>query len=85
MPSDSFHGDQNAAGDVTQQIFLKLMTSIVSFAVSRNLRPGYRGLVVNTCIDEQRKREHYLGLGRRMRCTNPANDTHRSDDTSGRN
>ncbi len=58
----SFQGDQTAAGDVTQQIFLKLMTSIVQFRGESQFATWLHRLVVNTCIDEQRRRKRHLGL-----------------------
>jgi RNA polymerase sigma-70 factor, ECF subfamily len=59
----SFHGDQTAAGDVTQQIFLKLMTSISQFRGESQFTTWLHRLVVNTCIDEQRRRKRHLGFG----------------------
>lgn len=59
----SFKGDQTAAGDVTQQIFLKLMTSIGQFRGESQFTTWLHRLVVNTCIDEQRRRKRLLGLG----------------------
>jgi RNA polymerase sigma-70 factor (ECF subfamily) len=59
----SFHGDQTAAGDVTQQIFLKLMTSIGQFRGESQFTTWLHRLVVNTCIDEQRRRKRHLGFG----------------------
>ena len=58
----SFHGDQNAAGDVTQQIFLKLMTSIGQFRGDSQFTTWLHRLVVNTCIDEQRRRKRHSSL-----------------------
>ncbi|MCM3871702.1 MAG: sigma-70 family RNA polymerase sigma factor [Pyrinomonadaceae bacterium] len=58
----SFHGDQSAAGDVTQQIFLKLMTSIGQFRGESQFATWLHRLVVNTCIDEQRRRKRHIGL-----------------------
>jgi RNA polymerase sigma-70 factor (ECF subfamily) len=59
----SFHGDQTTAGDVTQQIFLKLMTSIGQFRGESQFTTWLHRLVVNTCIDEQRRRKRHLGFG----------------------
>ena len=58
----SFQGDQTAAGDVTQQIFLKLMTSIGQFRGESQFTTWLHRLVVNTCIDEQRRRKRHLGF-----------------------
>jgi RNA polymerase sigma-70 factor (ECF subfamily) len=55
----SFHGDQTAAGDITQQIFLKLMTSISQFRGESQFSTWLHRLVVNTCIDEQRRRKRH--------------------------
>lgn len=59
----SFHGDQTVAGDVTQQIFLKLLTSIGQFRGESQFTTWLHRLAVNTCIDEQRRRKRYLGFG----------------------
>jgi RNA polymerase sigma-70 factor (ECF subfamily) len=59
----SFHGDQSAAGDITQQIFLKLMTSISQFRGESQFTTWLHRLVVNTCIDELRRRKRHLGFG----------------------
>ncbi len=58
----SFHGDQTAAGDATQQIFLKLMTSIGQFRGESQFTTWLHRLAVNTCIDEQRRRKRHLGF-----------------------
>ncbi len=58
----SLHGDHTAASDVTQQIFLKLMTTIGQFRGESQFSTWLHRLVVNSCIDEQRKRHRYLGL-----------------------
>jgi RNA polymerase sigma-70 factor, ECF subfamily len=58
----SFHGDQSAAGDVTQQIFLKLMTSISQFRGESQFATWLHRLVVNTCIDELRRKKRLLGF-----------------------
>ena len=59
----SFGGDHAAANDVSQQIFLKLMTSIVQFRGDSAFTTWLYRLVVNTCIDEQRKRRRFLPFG----------------------
>jgi DNA-directed RNA polymerase specialized sigma24 family protein len=38
-----FHGDRVVAGDVTQQVFLKLMTSIRQFRGDAEFSPGCTG------------------------------------------
>lgn len=52
-----FHGDAFTASDVTQQVFLKLMTSIVQYRGDSNFSTWLHRLVVNTCIDGTRRRQ----------------------------
>ena len=59
----SFGGDDTAAGDVTQQVFLKLMTTIKQFRGNSEFTTWLYRLVVNTCIDEQRRRRRFLPFG----------------------
>lgn len=59
----SFGGDHSAAGDVTQQIFLKLMTSINQFRGESQFTTWLYRLVANACIDEHRKRKRFLPFG----------------------
>lgn len=59
----SFGGDETAASDVSQQIFLKLMTSIGQFRGDSAFTTWLYRLVVNACIDEQRKRRRLLPFG----------------------
>jgi len=50
-----FHGDPAAAGDATQQVFLKLITNIKSFRGDSEFPTWLHRLVVNTCLDGSRK------------------------------
>jgi RNA polymerase sigma-70 factor (ECF subfamily) len=59
----SFGGDETAANDVSQQIFLKLMTSIGQFRGESAFTTWLYRLVVNACMDEQRKRRRFLPFG----------------------
>jgi RNA polymerase sigma-70 factor (ECF subfamily) len=59
----SFGGDQAAASDVSQQIFLKLMTAIGQFRGDSAFATWLYRMVVNACIDEQRKRRRFLPFG----------------------
>ena len=59
----SFGGDEAAASDVSQQIFLKLMTAIGQFRGDSAFTTWLYRLVVNACIDEQRKRRRFLPFG----------------------
>ena len=59
----SFRGDESVARDITQQVFLKLMTSIVQFRGDSEFSTWLYRLVVNTCTDEQRRRRRFFPLG----------------------
>ncbi|MEO8435561.1 MAG: sigma-70 family RNA polymerase sigma factor [Pyrinomonadaceae bacterium] len=59
----SFNGDEAAAGDVAQQIFLKLMTTIGQFRGDSAFTTWLYRLVVNACIDERRRRRRFLPFG----------------------
>jgi RNA polymerase sigma-70 factor (ECF subfamily) len=51
-----FRCDSTAASDVTQQVFLKLMTSIHQFRGDADFSTWLYRLVVNTCVDSARSR-----------------------------
>jgi RNA polymerase sigma-70 factor (ECF subfamily) len=59
----SFAGDEAAASDVTQQTFLKLMSSISQFRGESEFTTWLYRMVVNACIDEQRRRKRFLPWG----------------------
>jgi RNA polymerase sigma-70 factor (ECF subfamily) len=59
----SLNGDEAAASDVTQQVFLKLMTAISQFRGQAQFTTWLYRLVVNACVDEQRKRRRFLPFG----------------------
>lgn len=50
-----FHGDPAVAADVTQQVFLKLITSIGQFRGDAEFSTWLYRLVVNTCMDAARR------------------------------
>lgn len=52
-----FHGDASAAGDVTQQVFLKLMTAIAQFRGEAGFSTWLYRMVVNACTDVSRRRK----------------------------
>ncbi len=58
----SLTGDAAVAADVTQQVFLKLMTRIGQFRGDSEFSTWLYRLVINTCRDEQRKRRRFLPL-----------------------
>jgi len=57
-----FTGDESAARDVTQQVFLKLFTSIAGFRHESNFKTWLYRLVANECMDEFRKRRRLVSL-----------------------
>lgn len=59
----SFGGDQSAANDVSQQVFLKLITTIGQFRGESAFTTWLYRLVVNACSDEQRRRRRFLPFG----------------------
>ena len=58
----SLSGDEMAAGDATQQVFLKLMTRIGQFRGDSEFATWLYRLVVNTCHDEHRKQRRFVPL-----------------------
>lgn len=58
-----FKGDEALAHDVTQQVFLKLMTSIEQYRRDAEFTTWLYRMVVNACTDEQRKRRRFLPFG----------------------
>src|SRR5918999_5792865 len=58
-----FKGDESAAKDITQQVFLKLMTKIEQFRRDAEFTTWLYRLVVNACMDEQRKRRRFIPFG----------------------
>lgn len=58
----SLGGDEQAASDVTQQVFLKLMTRIGQFRGDSEFATWLYRLVVNVCRDEQRKQRRWVPL-----------------------
>jgi RNA polymerase sigma-70 factor (ECF subfamily) len=51
------HGDPASASDVTQQVFLKLMTSMSQFRGDAEFSTWLYRLVVNACMDAGRRRK----------------------------
>jgi len=50
-----FGGDEQAAADVTQQVFLKLFTRIAQFRREAEFTTWLYRLTINACIDERRR------------------------------
>ncbi len=57
-----FIGDEAAARDITQQVFLKLFTGIGQFRHKASFSTWLYRLVANTCLDEQRRRRRFLSF-----------------------
>ncbi|MGH9937963.1 MAG: RNA polymerase sigma factor [Blastocatellia bacterium] len=57
-----FTGDESAARDVAQQVFLKLFTSIAQFRHEANFKTWLYRLVANECMDEFRKRRRLISF-----------------------
>jgi RNA polymerase sigma-70 factor (ECF subfamily) len=62
-----FHGDAVAASDVSQQIFLKVMTSIGQFRGEAAFSTWLYRLVVNACLDAARSRKSDAVIADRSR------------------
>jgi len=74
-----FTGDESAARDVTQQVFLKLFTSIASFRHESNFKTWLYRLAANECMDEFRKRRRLVPLD----FFRPASGAERDEDCGG--
>lgn len=53
-------GDEAAADDVTQQIFVKLFTRIGQFRGDSEFTTWLYRLVINSCLDERRRQRRFL-------------------------
>jgi RNA polymerase sigma-70 factor, ECF subfamily len=59
----SFGGDESTAHDITQQVFLRLLTRIGQFRRDAEFTTWLYRLVLNVCIDEHRRRRRFLPIG----------------------
>src|ERR1044071_7717556 len=55
-----YGNDEQMARDVTQQVFLKLFTSIGQFRFDSEFTTWLYRIVANACVDEQRKRKRFV-------------------------
>src|ERR1700737_4348887 len=62
-----FHGDPVVASDVTQQVFLKLMSSIRQFRGDAEFTTWLYRLVINACVDVARSRKSDAVISDRSR------------------
>jgi RNA polymerase sigma-70 factor (ECF subfamily) len=69
-----FGGDTALAGDITQQVFLKLFTRISQFRHQSEFTTWLYRLTTNTCIDEQRKRRRFSPLPDTLAATGAHNN-----------
>ena len=58
-----FHADADAAGEVTQQVFLKLMREIARFRGDAAFSTWLYRMVVNACVDRSRTRRRAADAG----------------------
>lgn len=58
-----FEGDEAAAKDITQHVFLKLMTSISKFENRSEFSTWLYRVVTNACLDRKRKLRRLLFFG----------------------
>ena len=74
----SMSGDEMAAADVTQQVFLKLMTRINQFRGDSEFATWLYRLVINTCHDERRKGRRFVSLADTFLDTQAAGESPRA-------
>lgn len=55
-----FSGEDSLAKDITQQVFLKLFTSISQFRYDSEFSTWLYRIVANACVDEQRKSRRFV-------------------------
>jgi RNA polymerase sigma-70 factor, ECF subfamily len=55
-----FSGEDSLAKDITQQVFLKLFTSISQFRYDSEFTTWLYRIVANACVDEQRKSRRFV-------------------------
>jgi RNA polymerase sigma-70 factor (ECF subfamily) len=65
-------GDRAIADDVTQQIFLKLFTTIGQFRGDSEFTTWLYRLVVNACLDERRRTRRLVSWGDSVAMKNPS-------------
>src|SRR5579871_5472486 len=58
-----FDGDDAAAKDITQDVFLKLMSTISQFENRSQFSTWLHRIVTNACLDRKRFLRRFLGLG----------------------
>jgi len=66
-----FHGDDMAASDATQQVFLKLLTGIGQFRGGSEFSTWLYRMVVNTCLDSAKSGRRRADVGALERLAAP--------------
>ena len=77
-----FHGDESLAADVTQQVFLKVITSVAQFKGDAEFSTWLYRLVVNACQDAARRRKSAALATDRSRLEEFASPCSQEDDYS---
>lgn len=72
-----FNGNAATASDVTQQVFLKLMTRMDQFRYDAKFTTWLHRLTVNACMDEHRKWRRWLPLADGMEMADNRSRTNR--------
>jgi RNA polymerase sigma-70 factor, ECF subfamily len=70
-----YSGEEAMARDVTQQVFLKLFTSINQFRQESGFTTWLYRIVANACIDEQRKSRRFVPFSPEMEVVSAAAGT----------
>lgn len=60
-----FSGDETLAADITQQVFLKLFTTVSQYRYEADFSTWLYRIVANACADEKRARRRFVALGER--------------------
>src|SRR3989442_10027603 len=66
-----FDGDEAAAKDITQEVFLKLMTFISQFQNRSEFSTWLHRIVTNACLDRKRALRRFFSLGEAHERTQP--------------
>lgn len=67
-----FGGNETQAKDVTQQVFLRLLTSLDAFRGDAEFTTWIYRITVNVCVDETRKLRRFLNFGEFFGAGEPA-------------
>src|SRR5205823_203898 len=54
------HGDEAAAEDITQEVFVRLFTRIRQYRGEAEFSTWLYRMVANACLDEQRRRKRFV-------------------------